>query len=631
MRIDDRELVTRARAGDQSAFEALVEEYRDAVSGVCYSYLGNFDDVQDAAQEAFVQAYLHLDGLRDAMKFGPWLRMIASNVSKGMLRRRKPDLALEDVLEPESPREDTRHCATRIIVRDALAKLSEKNRLTVTLSCINGYSYDEVATFLEVPINTVRSRLRIAKAKLREEMITMVSDVLHKDKPDPELTKRVMDAITKLMNVRRHGSIPGLIRTYDEIMRVLDTLKSGATPEQAKSALMETINNASINSDEKALVLEMIATLQPEDVIPAVKARFLVDKARLPLDGKEEAHTLVKEAEALVGRVHQGPALAMLELSLASGYDVLGQREAVWLHYERSLDLARRFGNRRAEGMCLQLMAVEHFYRNETSQMVDLLKQSSAIFEKIGLHVWAAANQSLLMMYEDAGEERFRNTIFRMANCYSLKSENGIAFQDVDTIGWQPGFDWAHYDEVQACPFFWVSADLGGLGKFPYTTAPSGTSWSDEFLSYTEKPRVMTVTVISRDESVTTPAGTFNHCLLVEQAAAPVTEPDDAPDRGRKLNQLTAPTTLRWYAPGVGLVQLLSRSDEMESIAQLKDYTLTQPSEDYIPLAIGNTWTYVWTGTPEDCVGKEFYHVAAKEGNVWYLEHYAYIYREHDS
>lgn len=632
MRSDDGELVVRARAGDRGAFEALVEQYRDAVSGVCYSYLGNFDDVQDAAQEAFVQAYLHLDDLKDAAKFGPWLRMIASNVSKALLRRRKPDLALDDVAEPASSAMDAQRSAVRMVVRDALARLSEKTRLTVTLSYINGYSHDEVANLLEVPVNTVRSRLRIAKTRLREEMIAMVSDVLHEDKPDPELTKRVMEAIARLPEVRRRGPIPALARAYDESMRILRALESGAAPEQVKFALVATMARTGVNPDETKLVLDMLSTLAPDDVLPAMQARLLVDRARLPFVKTDEMRALVEEAERLAGRVREGSALALLELSLASGYDTLGQREAVWHRYERALVLARRFGNRRAEGMSLQLMAIEHLRRNETPLMAELLRQSLPVLDDIGVRDWAAVSRSLLMMYEDVGKERFESLLFRAANCDRLVSEEGMVYQDPGTFGWQPGFGWTHWDEIHAGRFFWAGASIGGPGRFPYAMAPVGTTWTEETFSYTERPRTAAVTVISRDESVTTPAGAFDRCLLLEQASFAEEEPDDAPERERWLNQVTTPTTLRWYAPRVGLVQLRARSsDGMESLTQLTDYTLTQPSNDIIPLAIGNSWTYDWTGTPEDCSGKEFHRIAASEGSVWYLEHYAYVYRKGQS
>lgn len=78
--------------------------------------------------------------------------------------------------------DDPQRAVGRIIVRDALAKLSEEKRVTTTLFYINGYSHAEVADFLEVPLATVRSRLQSAKRQLSKEMITLVKDVLEDSK-----------------------------------------------------------------------------------------------------------------------------------------------------------------------------------------------------------------------------------------------------------------------------------------------------------------------------------------------------------------------------------------------------------------------------------------------------------------
>jgi len=67
-------LVEDTIGGDPEAFARLVDRYRDAASAVAYSYLGGFDDVKDAVQEAFVLAYCNLRQLRQPAKFGPWPR-----------------------------------------------------------------------------------------------------------------------------------------------------------------------------------------------------------------------------------------------------------------------------------------------------------------------------------------------------------------------------------------------------------------------------------------------------------------------------------------------------------------------------------------------------------------------------
>ena len=191
MRADDEQLVSRTLAGDGYAFAELVDRYRDAVCAVAYSYLGNFDDVQDAAQDAFVQAYRQLGQLHESSKFGPWLRRITSNVCLGMLRRRDRSLLPLDGI-PEhrgtSSDEDPLRTPHGLVVRDALSGLSENARTTVMLFHVDGYSHAEIADFLEVPVNTVRSRLRSARKQLSKEMMDMFTDELSEGKKKVRIT-----------------------------------------------------------------------------------------------------------------------------------------------------------------------------------------------------------------------------------------------------------------------------------------------------------------------------------------------------------------------------------------------------------------------------------------------------------
>src|SRR5437870_3591629 len=88
VRLEDSELVGQAVAGSREAFAELVDRYRDMLCAMAYHYLGNSDDAEDVAQEAFVYAYLHLRELRDLEKFGPWLRRMTMSRCADVLRRR---------------------------------------------------------------------------------------------------------------------------------------------------------------------------------------------------------------------------------------------------------------------------------------------------------------------------------------------------------------------------------------------------------------------------------------------------------------------------------------------------------------------------------------------------------------
>lgn len=167
----DTALVAWAREGNLGAFSDLVTRYRDAGFGLAYHCLGDFEEVQDAAQETFPRAYSRLERLGDPARFAPRLRRITTRVCLEMLRR-PGDRALPLEKHPEvtaARLDEVEQVATRMAVGEALSRLSDRARLTVTLRYINGYSHGEIARFLAVAVTTVRTRLRRAKLQLRKE------------------------------------------------------------------------------------------------------------------------------------------------------------------------------------------------------------------------------------------------------------------------------------------------------------------------------------------------------------------------------------------------------------------------------------------------------------------------------
>src|SRR3954447_601829 len=133
----DADLVRRARQRDAEAFTLLVERYRDAIYGLAFHELHDFEDARDVAQEAFIQAYLHLDKLRDPDRFGPWLRQVTVNRCRSWRRGRWREIVGEELPEPAVGGESIE---TRLVVRQALACLSEDSRLTLLLFYMQRWS-----------------------------------------------------------------------------------------------------------------------------------------------------------------------------------------------------------------------------------------------------------------------------------------------------------------------------------------------------------------------------------------------------------------------------------------------------------------------------------------------------------
>jgi len=163
---------SREESGDRAAFERIMAQSERRVLRIALRLLNNQQDAQDAAQEAFLRLYKHLDRLDESQGYEAWLCRVTVNVCRDMGRARRRSVALEDVAEPASPQpgadRDTERAQQREIVRRGLHRLGEKERAALVLRDVEGLSTREVAEILGTSENTVRSQICTARLKLRD-------------------------------------------------------------------------------------------------------------------------------------------------------------------------------------------------------------------------------------------------------------------------------------------------------------------------------------------------------------------------------------------------------------------------------------------------------------------------------
>jgi RNA polymerase sigma-70 factor (ECF subfamily) len=172
--------VTAALQGDQDAFADLVYAYQDSVYNLCYRMLGERVEAEDAAQEAFLRAYLNLQRYDPQRPFKTWLLSIASNYCIDRLRRRRLQwmslddeptadrLALSsDEPEPEPATLTREHSAA---VQALLNELSPDYRAVVVLRYWYDYSYVEIADMMDTTESAVKSRLFRARQALADKL-----------------------------------------------------------------------------------------------------------------------------------------------------------------------------------------------------------------------------------------------------------------------------------------------------------------------------------------------------------------------------------------------------------------------------------------------------------------------------
>ncbi|HUT75038.1 MAG TPA: RNA polymerase sigma factor [Armatimonadota bacterium] len=191
----DSQLVARARDGDLSAFEAIVDRHRAALVALAAGRLGSLADAEDVAQDAFVRAFFRLHQLRDPQALLPWLRRLTERLALMRRRRRREDLVAPERLEqmrrdhmgPGRPDDDGR-------IAELLQQLPTAMRQTVTLTYLAGYTCAETAALLGIRAGTVKSRLSRARATLKEAF-TMARKNLSEGKPEDEFTQQTIERL----------------------------------------------------------------------------------------------------------------------------------------------------------------------------------------------------------------------------------------------------------------------------------------------------------------------------------------------------------------------------------------------------------------------------------------------------
>jgi len=178
--LGDRELVRRAQAEDQEAYEELVRRHQHRVFAVAGGILRRHEDVEDIAQQVFVKAYFSLKRFDQRAAFSTWLYKITVNECWDLLRKKKvrplvyeSDLSEEQarqIVASEAKRNTGPDISERLEARQRVEQLLEglddRDRLMLVLKEVEGFSIEEVAEVLDLNPNTVKVRLFRARRRV---------------------------------------------------------------------------------------------------------------------------------------------------------------------------------------------------------------------------------------------------------------------------------------------------------------------------------------------------------------------------------------------------------------------------------------------------------------------------------
>lgn len=188
--ISDQILVERVKSGDKKAFDALVVKYQGRILNLVSRFVHNPYDAGDVAQEAFIKAYRALPKFRGDSAFYTWLYRIAVNTAKNFLASGSHRLfetaadfnEMEQTGQSDSLKEQTTperllltHELQETIIT-AIEELPVDLRSAITLREIDGLSYEEIATVMECPVGTVRSRIFRAREAVDKRLKPLLVD-----------------------------------------------------------------------------------------------------------------------------------------------------------------------------------------------------------------------------------------------------------------------------------------------------------------------------------------------------------------------------------------------------------------------------------------------------------------------
>lgn len=166
-------LIVKAQTGDRNAYGELVRHHHPGVVNVVYRMCGDIQLAEDAAQDAFIQAWLHLPSFRPGTSLRNWLYRIAVNAALDVIRRepKQPFADLETLSMPDpqaGPEAVLLQKERTLAVQQAILSLTEASRAVLVLREYGGLSYQEISAALDIPLGTVMSRLNYARDRLKE-------------------------------------------------------------------------------------------------------------------------------------------------------------------------------------------------------------------------------------------------------------------------------------------------------------------------------------------------------------------------------------------------------------------------------------------------------------------------------
>ena len=291
---NDETLVMLTLAGEQSAYEALVVRYQKAVIASAITITKNQFMAEDAAQDAFVTAWMKLNTLQEPKKYASWVCRIAKNCALNMISRYRSFLPL-DVVDNlnimgngiENPAELCALSEERNEVNKSIEMLPEKVRQIIHLHYYENLSIAEIADRMRISEGTVKRQLHDGRKRIRKELCAM------NEKYNDTLVQRVMKKVEELKLWQVKNDKSGFEKVYDQVLREVEELpecieKQHALadvlmrgwwwlPGEKNDALFARIADAAMEGKNEE-VMTFIVSREDSKVYDDARIEFIRDK-----------------------------------------------------------------------------------------------------------------------------------------------------------------------------------------------------------------------------------------------------------------------------------------------------------------------------------------------------------------
>lgn len=540
---NDETLVMLTMAGEQAAYEVLVTRWQKAVLAAAMSVLHSHHMAEDAAQDAFITAWMKLDCLKEPEKFGAWVCRIARNCAKNTILRYRSWLPAEAADSADAylssgnpdfdPEERFLIAEENAILRDSVGRLPGRVGDIIRMHYFEDLSVGEIARRLGIAEGTVKWQLSDGRKRIRKELCAM------NEQYNDNLTQRVMKKVEELKNWQYDNAKTGFEEVYRDVLAAVEGLpESDEAKETGKYHAMADVLMRGrwwIAGDDELRGDEMLARIREaaerghnDDVMAYLcteETRKLwgdarVDYIRETLIPRFEAGNYPK---ALTHAWYQlGETLLMNEDGKIGGELLAHANEAL----EKAVAVSGDSGKN------LYTAAAEAALARNAAILCDCTDRKQRSFRL------TAGAEEYRVLDTDGAFRRFDNNWWQCGRLCSADLDADFVLRNAST-----------------CDGYFTYPGLG-VGETHIGSDGTRLTYADD------------------DATVTTPAGTFEGCRVWE-----IVRTDDAAGLYRT-----------WYKENVGIVRQEHHYDGVTETRVLSSYAVT--GRGLVPLVRGNTWEY---------------------------------------